>query len=88
MATKNEVHTHINMVISVMRVRGALPYGYATNAYKTLTWHQNSLGYSLVWEERNTGGVQVIARLGKTKPQVIDNCRMILDVLDTIGRAE
>ena len=85
MATKNGVHTYINMLVHAMYERGARP---RLSGNYSLTWHHNGLGYSLVWENGNTGGVSVIARLGKTKPQVIDTCKAMMDVLETIGRAD
>jgi hypothetical protein len=86
MTTKNEVHTNINMLINVMRARGARPYMSGDSI--GLTWHYNAIGYSLVWEDRTTGGVSVIARLGKSKPEVVETCRRMLDILETIGRAD
>jgi hypothetical protein len=84
MTTKNEVHTNINMLISIMQARGARPYMSGDSIH--LTWHHNAIGYSLVWEDRSTGGVSVIARLGKSKPEVVETCRRMIDMLDTIGR--
>jgi hypothetical protein len=83
MATQSETHTNINMLIHMMQARGARrTFG---GNYR-LTWQHNSIGYLLVWEERTTGGVSVIARLGETKPQVIKTCRAMMDILQTIER--
>jgi len=85
MATKSETHSNINGLIHMMKNRGAKHY--LTGDY-SLTWHHNAIGYSLVWEDRSTGGVSVIARLGETKPQVIETCRAMMDVLETIARTD
>jgi hypothetical protein len=85
MTTKNEAHTSINMLISIMQARGARPY--VSGDSKRLTWQHHATGYSLVWEDRSTGGVSVIARLGNTKPEVVETCRRMMDILDTIGRS-
>jgi hypothetical protein len=85
MATKNEVHTNINMLVRAMHARGAKP---RLSGNYSLTWHYNAIGYSLVWEDGTTGGVSVIARLGKSKPEVVETCRRMLDVLETIGRPD
>lgn len=84
MTTKNEVHTQINYLILVMQARGARPH--VSGNYR-LTWHHNAIGYSLVWEDRTTGGISVVARLGKSKPEVVETCRRMLDILETIGRS-
>ena len=86
MTTKSEAHTNINMLISIMQARGARPYMSGDSI--RLTWHSNATGYSLVWEDRSTGGVSVIARLGKTKPEVVETCRRMMDMLETIGRTD
>ena len=82
MATQNAVHTSINMLIHAMRERGA------SRARHHIAWHHSTSGYSLVWEEISTGGVSVIARLGKTKPQVIETCRATMEILQTIERTD
>lgn len=81
MTTKNETHTNINMLIHMLKARGAR--SHMSGDY-SLTWHTNAIGYSLVWEDRTTGGVKVIARLGKSKPEIVETCRRMMDVLETI----
>ena len=85
MATQSETHTNINLLIHMMQARGARHH--LTGNY-SLTWHRNAIGYSLVWEDKTTGGVSVIARLGETKPQVIETCRATMEVLQTIERTD
>jgi len=85
MATKSETHSNINGLIYMMKNREAkcrLEGDYS------LTWQHNGNGYLLVWENRSNGGVSVIACLGKTKPQVIETCRAMMDILETIGRTD
>ena len=88
MATQNAVHTSINMLIHAMRERGASRARHHIAGNYSLTWHHSTSGYSLVWEDRTTGGVSVIARLGKTKPQVIETCRATMEILQTIERTD
>lgn len=87
MTTKSEAHTNINMLIHMLKARGAKPHILRLGDY-SLTWHHNAIGYSLVWEDQSTGGVSVIARLGKTKPEVVETCRRMMDMLETIGRTD